>query len=126
MNPCIDLKVSSDHCHCNPIDSRYVTRGAIDLKYNEEILPSGNKFRTITYKDLETGHEHTNPICSSGANGRIKLEFTFEHGEKKELVFDRSDTSELANFFDEYRNNGYELVPESNLETIGEDDLLDI
>jgi hypothetical protein len=56
----------------------------------------------------------------------MKLEFTFKNGEKKELVFDRSDTSELANFFDEYRNNGYELVPESNLETIGEDDLLDI
>ena len=126
MNPCIDLKVSSGPCYCNPIDNRFVTVEAIDFVYNEEISISGDKIRTITYKDLETGHEHTNPICSSRTDGLMKLEFTFKNGEKKELVFDRSDTSELANFFDEYRNNGYDLVPESNLETIGEDDLLDI
>lgn len=125
MNPCIELKVNSA-CHCVPIDSRFVTVEAIDFKYNEKISPLGDKIRTITYKNLQTGHEHTNPICSSRADGQIKLEFTFKNGEKKELVFDRSDTSELANFFDEYRNNGYELIPESNLETIGEDDLLDI
>lgn len=126
MNPCIDLKVSSVHCYCVPIDSRFVTVEAIDFKYNEEISASGDKIRTITYENQLTGKKQTNPICSSRAGGQMKLEFTFKHGEKKELVFDRSDTSELANFFDEYRNNGYDLVPESNLETIGEDDLLDI
>ena len=78
------------------------------------------------YKDHKDGKERKHYICGSGGGGEMRLEFTFKNGEKKELVFDCSDASELANFFDEYRNNGYELTPESNLETIGEDDLLDI
>ena len=126
MNPCIELKVSSGHCDCFPINSHFGTIEAIDFKYNEKISSIGTTIRTIMYKDQKDGQERTHPICGSGGGGQMRLEFTFKNGEKKELVFDCSDASGLANFFDEYRNNGYELIPESNLETIGEDDLLDI